>query len=278
MIPNTIAEKIPTHVIKALGGGLQIYPEKRTQTIDAFREQLSVAPTVVAAAAQQTDIPEKEPIEEEEHYRGYPEYDTPKKSNGPKVAIAILVILIVAAVAAGIFVVKNGGVGKQQEESTSAPVLATYSVPDFISAGYTQSDIENTSAWNEQFKISFISDYSKDAEEGIVFKQSINAGETVDQGTEIVLTVSKGVKTEQIPDVGGLTLEEAKRELEKLGFTVSTVEIYNDGGNAPNTVKPNYGMAPAAGETAAVGEEIILPVYGDAVTTTDPDTSTDTNE
>lgn len=278
MIPNAIAEKIPTHIIKALGGGLQIYPEKRTQTIEAFREQLSAAPAVVAAAAQQPEVPESDPIEEEEHYRGYPGYDdTPQpKPKGPKIAIVILVILIIVAAAVGVYLVKGGNLGQTQQETTTQPVLATYSVPDFISAGYTQSDIENNGAWNEQFKISFISDYSKDVEEGIVFKQSVNAGETVDEGTEIVLTVSKGVKTEQVPNVGGMSLEEAKRELEKLGFTVSTVEIYNDGGNAPNTVKENYGMAPAAGESVAVGEEIILQVYGEVVTTTQ--SSGDTNE
>lgn len=279
MIPNTIAEKIPTHVIKALGGGLQIYPERRIQSIDAFREQLSVAPAVVAAAAQQPEIFDKDPIEEEEHYRGYPEYDVPKpKSRAPKVAITILVILIVAAAIAGAYIVKGGGFSKEPETSATAPVKATYSVPDFASAGYTQSDIQNNGAWNKQFKISYVADYSKDADEGIVFKQSVNAGETVEEGTEIVLTVSKGIKTEQLPDVGGLSLEEAKRELEKLGFTVSTVEIYNDGGHEKDTVKSNYGMAPAAGESVAVGEEIILQVYGEVVTTTQPDTTADTNE
>lgn len=274
MIPNAIAEKIPTHIIKAMGGGLQIYPEKRTQTIESFREQLSAAPAVVAAAAQQPDAPEKDPIEEEEHYRGYPGYDDmPKpKSNGPRVAIVILVILIIAAAVAGVYLLKGGSLGKPQQETTTAPVLATYSVPDFISAGYTQSDIENNGAWNKQFKISYVSDYSKDADEGVVFKQSVNAGETVDEGTEIVLTVSKGVKTEQVPNVGGLSFEEAKRELEKLGFKVSSVEVYNEGGYAPNTVKENYGMAPAAGESVAVGEEIILQVYGEVVTTTQPAT------
>ena len=50
MIPNSIAEKIPAHVIRALGGGLQIYPEHRIQSVDDFRELLSVAPSVVANA------------------------------------------------------------------------------------------------------------------------------------------------------------------------------------------------------------------------------------
>lgn len=274
MIPNAIAEKIPTHVIKALGGGLQIYPEKRIQDIETFREQLSVTPGVVAAAAIQPKPVEKDPVEEEEHYRGYPDYDMQKpKSKASKIIIAILVVLIIAAVALGIYFVKNGGFSNEQDNTTTTAPISTYSVPDFVSAGYTQSDVENNGVWNEQFTITFDTDYSEDVEEGIIFKQSVEAGETVDQGTQIVLTVSRGIQTEVLPDVGGMTLEEAKKELEELGFTVSTVEIYNDGGHAKDTVKSSYGMAPAAGEEVAVGEEVILQVYGEVITTTQPSTT-----
>ena len=146
-------------------------------------------------------------------------------------------------------------------------------MPNFASAGYTQSDVQNNGAWNKQFKISYVSDYSKDVEEGIIFKQSIEPGKTVDEGSEILLTVSKGVKTQQVPDVGGLTLEEAKRELEKLGFKVSSVEIYNEGGFPPNTVRENYGITPAPNEQVAVGEEIILQVYGQVQETTSAPTT-----
>lgn len=280
MIPNIIAEKIPTHVIKALGGGLQVYPEKRTQSVESFREQLNVAPSVVAAAAQPNPMIKKEPeitpVEQEEHYRGYPEYPEDKKTKkGTKVVIAILVVLIIAAVAVGVYVMKTGGFSFGKEEDTTAPVttLATYAVPDFVSPGYTQSDIENNGVWNEQFTITFTADYSDEAAEGVIFKQSVAKDEEVDEKTEIVLTVSKGVKTEVIPDVGGLTLEEATKKLEDLGFKVSTVEIYNDGGHTKNTVKSSYGTAPAVGETVAVGEEVILQVYGEVVTTTQPETT-----
>lgn len=278
MIPNAIAEKIPTYVIKALGGGLQIYPEKRIQDINTFREQLNAAPAVVAAAAPEikktkpAKIVEEDPVMEEEHYKGYPGYDdAPDKSRKNKIIIAVLAVLIVIACVAGVLVARNGGFTK--EEETTAPVsVATHTVPDFISAGYTQSDIENNGAWNKQFTITFDSQYSVDVDEGIVFKQSIDAGETVDEGTNIVLTVSKGVQTAEIPDVGGLTLEEATKQLQELGFAVSTVEIYNDGSYTEDTVKSSYGIAPAAGTVCAVGEEVILQVYGEAVTTTEPST------
>ncbi|MGN0521534.1 MAG: PASTA domain-containing protein [Eubacterium sp.] len=276
MIPNAIAEKIPTHVIRALGGGLQIYPEKRTADIATFRDQLNVAPSVVAAAADNTkeEAVNRRDEKLEPDFTGYPEYQEIKTPNkGPKAVIIILVILIAVAVAAGVYIVKNGGINKPEEETTN-PVasVATYTVPDFVSVGYTQSDIENNGAWNDQFDISFESEYSTDAEEGIVFKQSVDAGETVDEGTKITLTVSKGVQTAEVPDVGGLTLEEATKKLEDLGFTVSTVEVYNDGTQTENTVKVSSSSAPKAGSVVAVGEEIILQVYGEPAPTTEPST------
>ncbi len=275
MIPNKIAENIPTHVIRALGGALQIYPEKRTQSVTVFREQLSATPSVVAAASVNNESYD-DPVTKEENYRGYPtDYPYDNKPDGKKIAIIVLVILIIAASVGGALILNQKGFFKQEETTAPTVVLKDVNVPNFISAGYTQSDIENNGAWNQQFKITFTAEYSTEIEEGIIFKQSINAGETVKEGTEIVLTISKGVETAKVPDVGGLPLEEAKEILEKAGFTVSTVEIYNDMGFAKNTVKQSYGQAPAANDVVAKGEEVILQVYGEVVTTTQPQETTE---
>lgn len=270
MIPNTIAENIPTHIIKALGGGLQIYPEKRIQAVSVFREQLNAAPSVQAASAVVNES-KRDSVELEEHYKGYPGDDADVKSGkGKKIAIIVLTVLIVAAAVAGAILLHNG-MPNEEEPSTDEVTLGTFTVPNFVNAGYTQSDIENNGAWNQQFKITFTEEYSNEAELGIIFKQSVAQGETVTQGTEIVLTVSRGIETQQVPDVGGLTLEEAKKILEEAGFKVSTVELYNEGNYVKDTVKQSHGMAPAAGETVAKGEEVILQVYGEVVTTTQPE-------
>ena len=191
-----------------------------------------------------------------------------KKNKNNKIIIVVLVILIIAAIGAGVYVAKNGGIGKKEENTSQSVAVAQYEVPDFVSAGYNQSDIENNGAWNKQFKLTFTSKYSTDVEEGIVFEQSIEAGKKVDQNTEIVLTVSKGVQTESVPNVAGQTVDEATKALTDKGFKVSTVEVYNDGSHTANTVKESYASAPAAGSTAAVGEEIVLQVYGEVQTTT----------
>ena len=266
MIPNTIAEKIPMHVIKALVNGLQIYPEKRVKTVEDFRELLDAAPAVKAkAAAEQEDIYQKGAK------GGYPEYNESNGDKKRKAVVAILVILIVAAIAAAVYVVQFSGlIDNGKNNTTTTQPVKTYQVPNFSGVGYTQSDIENNGAWNEQFKFTFQGEYSADTEEGIIFKQSVAAGETVDQGTEIILTVSKGIQTQTVPDVRGLVLDEATKQLEDLGFKVSTVEVYNDGTHIANTVKNTDASAPAAGTLAAVGEEVILQVYGEAEPTTAP--------
>ena len=264
MIPNSIAETIPMHVIKTIGNGMQIYPEKRIKTIPEYREYLDAAPSVIAKAAAK---PEAEYVEEEQ-------YEDYEKSGNLKsrIIIIVLVVLILAAIGAGIYVVQFTDLIKKPEETTVTTQNMTYEVPDFVSNGYTQVDVENNGAWNEQFIISFEYDYSTDVEEGIIFKQNVAAGETVPSGTDIVLTVSKGIQTVTVPDVANKTLEDATKELEELGFKVSSVEVYNDGGHTPKTVKAVSPSAPAAGEEAAVGEEIILQVYGEVQTTTQPAT------
>ncbi|WP_290911080.1 PASTA domain-containing protein [Eubacterium sp.] len=266
MIPNNIAEKIPMHVIKALVNGLQIYPEKRVKTVEDFRELLDAAPAVKAKAAV-----EQEDIYQKGAKGGYPEYNESNGDKKRKAVVAILIILIVAAIAAAVYVVQFSGlIDNGKNNTTTTQPVKTYQVPNFSGVGYTQSDIENNGAWNEQFKFTFQGEYSADTEEGIIFKQSVAAGETVDQGSEIILTVSKGIQTQTVPDVRGLVLDEATKQLEDLGFKVSTVEVYNDGTHVANTVKNTDASAPAAGTLAAVGEEVILQVYGEAEPTTAP--------
>lgn len=271
MIPNSIAETIPMHVIKALGNGLQIYPERRIKSIADFREILDASPAVKAKATENA---------EPEVNKSYDEYISNesgiiKKSN---IVVIVLVVLIVIAMAAGIYVVKFTDL--VSDKDTTAPIAAamTYEVPSFANNGYTQTDIENNGAWNDQFSITFDYDYSTDVEEGIIFKQSVVPGETVEAKTPIVLTVSKGIQTETVPDVSGLALDVATKRLEELGFKVSSVEVYNDGSHVVNTVKSSYCSAPAAGDVVAVGEEIVLQVYGEVqTTTTQPSTDVDIN-
>ncbi len=270
MIPNRIAEKIPPHVIRALGGGLQIYPEKRIQSIEDFRELLNAAPSVVAQSAS---VPSPRP-QRQQSAEPRPQTNPPEKPEKKKgVKTAIIVLLVAVLVAAAVYVIGFSGLVFKQETTTQPTTLAKVTVPDFC-AGYSETDVKNTGSWNAQFQITFEYKYSTEVEEGLVFEQSVAPDTEVDEGSQIVLSVSKGIETASVPDVGGLSKNDAISALEKEGFKVKTVTIYNDDGHTPDTVKSSGGMAPAGGTTAAKGDEVIIQVYGETVTTTEPPTST----
>ena len=265
MIPNSIAEKIPAHVIRALGGGLQIYPENRIQEIEDFRELLSASPSVVAQAVAAAASPVTErPRATEERIKD----ERPKKkddSKKKKRAIIIALIVLLALII-GIFAITHHSGGEDPVDPAPVPVESgKVIVPDFCSMGYTEEDVKGRGTWNSQFKITFEYEYSTEVEKNLIYKQSVEANSEVKSGTAIVLTVSLGIETVKVPDVGGLSRSEAVSQLEKAGLTTRVVTVYNDNGNTPNTVKSSGGMAPAEGTEVPVGTEVIIQVYGDVV-------------
>lgn len=276
MIPNVIAEKIPAYVIKALGAGLQIYPERRIQSVYDYRELLNAAPSVVAKAAEIQSTEQRGTASAEERRENHAaKSEKPQKKSNKGKLIAII-LAVVAVLAAAIYVFGFSGLINGKETTAPQTTAAPVTVPDFSTQGYTESDIKNGAAWNQQFKITFNYEYNADYEAGTVYAQSVKAGETVPQGSAIVLTVSKGTEMATVPDVGTLTADEATKQLENLGFKVKTVSVYNNGNYTPNTVKKSGGTAPAAGESVAKGETVIIQVYGEVETTTEPSTQATT--
>ena len=197
-----------------------------------------------------------------------------------KKVIIIALIALILVIGAAVLLIKGAG-NTDPGDNTTNPVQAEkLIVPDFCTAGYTESEVKNQALWMAQFNITFEYDYSMDVEENIIFKQSVDSGSEVERGSAIVLTVSKGIETVKIPDVGGLNRQAAVEKLEAEGFKVRVVYIYNDNNNAPNTVKSKGGIAPKEGSVVAKGDEVIIQVYGDVVTTepeTEPTTTPESN-
>ena len=289
MIPNAVAEKMPIYVIKALGSGLQIRPERRTKTAEELRERLDASPAVAARASgaaraqahsDTAEVPQVQPAEPALPKAEAEEAPPKKKQINTKAVIITCVVVIVLAVAAVAGVLIARQIAANNEPTTPVSV-ESYQVPDFSTPGYTRDEIQQNATWNNQFNLSYTEEYNSDVEEGIVFAQSVAAGQTVDKGTQIVLSVSKGTHMETLPDVGGMREEDARSTLTKLGFTVTVVQVANDGTHTEGTVKNSYGMSPAAGTQYEVGSEVIIQVYGEATTapsTTEPTTESTTED
>ncbi len=74
----------------------------------------------------------------------------------------------------------------------------------------------------------FEEEYNDDIEKGIVIEQSIAEGEEVLAGSDITVKVSSGIEQVEVPDLTGLTEEEAKEEIIKANLIWKSTKKTND--------------------------------------------------
>ena len=97
---------------------------------------------------------------------------------------------------------------------------------------------------------------SADYEQGIVMKASVEPGEMIEEGSNVVLTVSAGSEGVEVPDVVGMSEAEGTVELEKKGFPVNKTEDYDEYIQAGNIIT----QSPKAGEKAPSGATVTITI------------------
>lgn len=175
--------------------------------------------------------------------------------------IVILIIIVILAVK-----ILGSGTGNSDDESS--PILSEeasetdaelVTVPDVI--GITQED-----AYNQLQKLGLKTNVqyeeSDTIDTGVVISLTLSSGETVaagtelEQGTEVLLTVSAGQSGVEIPDVTGKSEEEAKNTLTQAGFQVNSAKAYSDDVAEGMVIS----QSPVAGSKAPAGSTMTLTV------------------
>ena len=98
--------------------------------------------------------------------------------------------------------------------------------------------------------------FSNDQEEGYVTAQNPEAGTMVVEGKTIVINVSKGKREGVIPTLLGKTSEEAKTELEELGFILGTVTQVTSPEDEGKIVKQSIEPGTKADQGTVVNVEV----------------------
>jgi eukaryotic-like serine/threonine-protein kinase len=113
---------------------------------------------------------------------------------------------------------------------------------------------------------------ANNAASGTVLSQSPREGTKVPQGTQVVLTVSSGPITVGVPDVTGISQDQAANELGQAGFTVSVVA-------EPSTQPQDQVIStnPPAGTQAPKGSTVTLYVSSGQSSTTTSGSSSSTS-
>ena len=92
--------------------------------------------------------------------------------------------------------------------------------------------------------------------QGIVMKSSVSKGTMVDEGSNVVLTVSAGSEGVKVEDTVGMSEAEATATLGKSGFAVNKTESHDPYIKAGNVIT----QSPAAGSKAPKGTTVTLTI------------------
>ena len=95
-----------------------------------------------------------------------------------------------------------------------------------------------------------------DKEAGTVLEQSIDAGKTVTPGTTVSLTVAASSEGIEVPNVVGISKQEARVQLEKKNFVVNVQEQSSDSVDSGKVIS----QSPEAGTSAASGSSVTITV------------------
>ncbi|ERI06339.1 Stk1 family PASTA domain-containing Ser/Thr kinase [Atopobium sp. oral taxon 810] len=120
----------------------------------------------------------------------------------------------------------------------------------------TGMDQDNATATlnNAGFKVDVREEASDEVTKGVVFRQSATG--KADKGSTIVITISSGPSSIDVPSVVGFTQEEAQSALSDVGFEVS-VETASSSNVEKGTV---ISQSPGGGRSASVGSTITITV------------------
>lgn len=269
MIPPRFAEALPAYLVSALDHALTIEPGDRTATVDELREELSGSPSTMASNAIH-EVREREveaPTTTEDEVTERKRLEKLARQEQQKHE-QIKMALIAFAICLGIGVLALGGwmtydhFKNNPNEPTTEGVAPMIEVPNFVGQSYSR--ISNDEVQKTRFKFMVDYQYSDSAEAGVIIGQNLEAGTQTEQGSELKLTVSKGIEYVTLIDVSGMDYNKAFNLLTEAGFVCKKVEKNNDGSHTANEV---ITVTPEAGKEYERGKEIYVQVWGAPPTT-----------
>ena len=276
-IPDNIVDNVPQSVCEALADALQIMPEDRTTTIEEFKAYLNSAITKVKKKKAKNK--------------------TSNKYNSYMLLATILTTLVIAAVAAVLYVfvllpnmqpstpdVSSELIVSQTSSLTSdvseteSIVTGTVKIDNFLGMIY-QDALQDV----EYSKYNFVIDskeYSASYSARKIISQEPEAGTLVDPDENGKITVriviSMGDYNINMPDLVGMTEDEAIFALLKAGFQYSNISINEQ---YDKTAKPNSVTAtsPAKNEKVNLDSPVVITINTYAGDTSSNEDSTENN-
>ncbi len=162
-----------------------------------------------------------------------------KQRKGPTIIVISMIVLLVLAVAGVLFATAF------RDSSPSGPV----ELPDVI--GLSTDDARKQLS-ELGFEVEVEINVNEDVDPGIVYSQDPSAGTMLRPGNTVTILVSAGVGEAEVPDVSGLTFQDASIKLAEQEFNAVLREEESDSVEKDRVIR----TSPRAGSSLARGSEV----------------------
>ena len=164
--------------------------------------------------------------------------------------IIIVVIGFILARALGLF----GGISNNKETKDGSNITTESEmavIPDCV--GLTQEEaVDLLLDAGLEYKVKEVEEDGADV--GVVLRQTPEMKAKVDKGTIVTLYVNVAKETEEVPDVVGMSLDNARKQIEALGLKVKVENVFSDTVDENDIVK----TSPKKGEEVKLGSTVTL--------------------
>ncbi len=272
-IPARFADELPRQVLVAMANGMQVSAQNRTKNVDTFKNELVYGETQENIRRAANNRTASKPQKSTESKQASKRKGSSVKYAAISAGITAALFLVVAIILCVVFkdeifgtddpIFNNSEIASMPDvdligevDPNAAESIILYEVPELVGKYYYQLEDEED---YERFKFVIKGkEFSDKYERGAICAQSVAAGTTVQNETEIQITISLGPKELTVANVVGLDEMSAKLELLKQGFLYENIiveEMY-DSESAPGIV---LRQTPEHKET--VNAEILVTLY-----------------
>lgn len=234
LIPTSILNSIPKHVVAALANGLQVPPEKRTPTFERLRAELSAAPTVTMIAREAAAPPKPVPGKAQKKPENGKTGGMSNMAWGVvSCVIALAVLSVVALIVLSLNKGEEGEAGSgitssvssdvsslqssQQSSSSSEAPANQIDAPNLVGKSYEDMKKQGEASGDYQVRKS-TEEFDDTFAEGDIISQTPENGAKMAKGSIIAVVVSKGPSVRELPAIKNLSLSDASVAVTEAGF------------------------------------------------------------
>lgn len=259
LISTSVNKRLPPHVRTALAGGLQFDQDKRTQSFEDVRAQLSAAPTV-KAIQEEISSPNMDDDEEDER----PKKKAKKKKGSYVYGIIACIVSLVVFVFIGTFWLEGNPFemlfrpdGASSDTDSDAVSGEIVTVPNLVGVKYDLAVEESEKVSDYTLLKAVEEEFSDDVPEGFIAYQFPEAYSEEVQGYSLYITVSKGAKMRELPQIEGKTVDQVAQLLGDNSFV--TTQIFEHSKNIKKGLVIGY-EAHSPGDKLEYGSSVVIKV------------------